>query len=221
MLSGIPLSVVYRKLQKLYRPPRTFLNYKTPFQLLVATMLSAQCTDVMVNKVTKLLFQKYKKPEDFVKLRQKDLEKLIKSTGFFRAKSRNVLALSHILLQEYGGKVPQTMEELTKLPGVGRKTAAIILWAAFGRNEGIAVDTHVIRLAQRLGLTKHKAQRKIEIDLMEHLPRKHWGEITPLLISHGRAVCTARNRHCGTCVFAGDCLSSLVLHRRDLAAECG
>lgn len=219
MHSGIPLTTVYRKLQKLYTPPRTFLNYKTPFQLLVATILSAQCTDVMVNKVTKVLFQKYRKPEDFVKLRQEELEKLIKSTGFFRAKSRNVLALSHILLQEYGGKVPQTMEELVKLPGVGRKTASIVLWAGFGKNEGIAVDTHVMRVTQRLGLTKHKDPKKIEQDLMQGLPREKWGYINTLLISHGRAVCTARNRQCGKCVFQEDCPSSLVLHQRDRAKD--
>src|SRR3989338_1748761 len=219
MVAGIPLTIVYRKLQKLYKPPRTFLNHKTPFQLLVATMLSAQCTDAMVNKVTKVLFAKYKTPQDFVKLTQADLEKLIKSTGFFRAKSRNVLALSHIILQEHGGKVPQTMEELVKLPGVGRKTAAIILFAAFGKNEGIAVDTHVIRLSQCLGLSKHKDPKKIEQDLMADLPRKDWGYITTLMISHGRAVCTARNRKCEECIFKKKCPSSLVMQRRDLVKK--
>ena len=219
MVSSIPLKTVFSVLQKHYDPPRTFLHYKTPFQLLIATMLSAQCTDVMVNKVTKVLFAKYKMPKDFAKLRQADLEKLIKSTGFFRAKSRNVLALSHILLQEYGGKVPQTMAELVKLPGVGRKTDAIILWAAFGRDEGIAVDTHVIRLSQRLGLSKHKDPKKIEQDLMADLPRKDWGYITTLMISHGRAVCTARNRKCEECIFKKKCPSSLVMQRRDLVKK--
>ena len=217
MPSHLSLRTVFSTLKKHYDPPRTFLNYKTPFQLLVATILSAQCTDAMVNKVTKILFAKYKTSKDFVKLTQAELQKLIKSTGFFRIKSRNVLALSHILLQEYGGKVPQTMEELIKLPGVGRKTAAIILYAAFQKNEGIAVDTHVMRLAERLGLTKHRDPKKIELDLMEGLPKEKWGELTTLFISHGRAVCTARNRQCEKCVFQRDCPSSLVMGRKDHA----
>jgi len=216
---GIPLTVVHTKLQKLYKPPRTFLNHTTAFQLLVATLLSAQCTDAVVNRVTNELFKDYPDPKNFAKLTQSALEKSIHSTGFFRTKAKHILALSRIILRQHNGKVPQTMEELTALPGIGRKTACIILFAAFGKTEGIAVDTHVMRLARRLGLTKHKDTKKIEIDLMSQLPRTYWGAITPLLIMHGRAICTARSRRCAECVFARSCASSLVRGRKDRAAQ--
>lgn len=206
----LTLQTVYQTLKREYHPPSTFLNYKTPFQLLVATILSAQCTDVRVNIVTKQLFKKYKTPADFAMLKQETLEKGIHSTGFFRMKSKNILRLSQIVLREHGGKIPETMEQLVTLPGVGRKTASIILSVAFGKHEGIAVDTHVMRLSRRLGLTRHRDQNKIEVDLMKALPKKDWPKINPLLISHGRAVCTARNRKCEECVFKKECPSSLV-----------
>ena len=202
--------IVFTKLSKLYRPPKTFLTHRSHLDLLVATILSAQCTDKKVNEVTRTLFKKYRKAKDYVKVTQAEFEKDIKQTGFFRTKAKNIRALCHILLQEHGGRVPKTMEELVKLPGVGRKTAAIIIYALFGKNEGVAVDTHVMRLSQRMGLTKNKDPKKIEKDLMAALPRSKWGKINPLMISHGRAVCTARNRKCGECVFRRECPASLI-----------
>ena len=217
MLKGIPLATVLAKLEKLYDPPKAFLHFRTSFDLLIVTILSAQCTDKRVNTVSKDLYKKYKKPEDYVKVGPSELERDIKSTGFFRTKAKHIQALCHILLQEHGGKVPDSMEELTKLPGVGRKTAALILSICFGKNEGIAVDTHVTRLAKRLGLSKHKLQDKIEMDLMEAVPKKKWGAVNKLLVSHGRAVCTARKRKCELCCFKKACPSSLVMGRGDLA----
>lgn len=219
MVQGIPLTTVYAKLNKLYDPPKTFLAHRTTFDLLIVTILSAQCTDKRVNALSKTLFKKYKTPQDYVKVKPAELQRDIKSTGFYRQKAKNIQGLCHMLLQHHGGKVPQTMEELTKLPGVGRKTAAIILAAKFGKHEGIAVDTHVMRLAKRLGLTKNKTQDKIERDLMAALPKKHWGRINPLLVSHGRAICTARNRQCEECVFHKKCPSSRVMKRLDLAKK--
>lgn len=217
---GVPIDRVFGTLRKHYKPPRTFLAFRTPLDLLVATVLSAQCTDARVNLVAKtILYPKYKKAEDYVGVRRAELENDIRSCGFYRTKAKHIQGLCHILLQKHGGKVPQTMEELVHLPGVGRKTAAIILWACFGKNEGIAVDTHVMRLAKRLGLSNHRAQHKIELDLMEQTPKKDWGYLTTYLISHGRAVCTAKARQCGACVFKKDCPSSLVRGKRDLAKD--
>jgi endonuclease III len=219
MPKGIPLTSVFATLSTLYDPPKTFLRYRTPFDLLIVTILSAQCTDKRVNALSKDLFKKYKSPADYVKVHVLELERDIQSTGFFRQKAKHIQALSHILLQKHGGTVPQSMEELTKLPGVGRKTAAIILSAAFGKYEGIAVDTHVMRLAKRLGLTTHRDQAGIEKDLMKALPKKGWGRINPLLVSHGREVCTARKRKCEECCFNKECPSSTVMHRKDLAKD--
>jgi endonuclease-3 len=217
MLPSLTLLSVLQKLSRLYRPPKTFLYFRTPLDLLVVTILSAQCTDKKVNEVSKMLFRKYQKAEDYVRVRRAELEEDIRSTGFYRTKARHIQELCHILLQKHSGKVPQTMEELTALPGVGRKTAAIILYAAFGKNEGIACDTHVIRLARRLGLTRNRAQDKIEKDLMQQVPRRQWGKVTTLLISHGRAICTAKDRQCHKCVFQKHCPSSIVLGRPDRA----
>lgn len=209
---------VVRALQRLYHPPKTFLHFRTPLDLLVATVLSAQCTDARVNLVTQtILYPKYRTARDYATARSRDLANDIRSCGFYRAKTKSIQAMCRMLLERFHGKVPQTMEELTNLPGVGRKTAAVILAAAFGKNEGIACDTHVIRLSQRLGLTPHHDPKRIEVDLMQQLPRRQFGILNPLLISHGRAVCTARNRKCGQCVFQKECPSSLVMGRRDLA----
>lgn len=212
-------SLLYPQLVKAYKPPRTFLEFRTPLDLLVATMLSAQCTDARVNLTTKtILYPKYKTAKDYVKVPQSELEKDIKSCGFYRAKAKNIQGMCRILIEKHGGNVPQTMDELTHLPGVGRKTAAIILWAAYGKNEGIAVDTHVLRVSQRLGLTKQKDPKKIELDLMKQFPKKNWGRVTTLIISHARAVCTARNRGCDRCMFAKSCPSSLTTGQSDKAA---
>lgn len=218
ILRGVPIENVVLDLRKLYKPPKTFLHFRTPLDLLVATVLSAQCTDVRVNLVTKnILYPKYRTARDYVAAARIQFEDDIRSCGFYRTKAKSIQAMCRLLLERFHGKVPQTMEELTQLPGVGRKTAAIILAAAFGKNEGIACDTHVIRLSQRLGLTRYHDPKRIELDLMRVLPRRQWGVINPLLISHGRAICTARNRKCNLCVFRKECPSSLVLGRRDLA----
>ena len=217
MSKSIPLTTVLKKLGKLYEPPKAFLKFRTPFDLLIVTLLSAQCTDKKINEISPKLYKKYRKPEDYVKVKRSVLERDIKSTGFYKQKAKNIQNLSHILLQKHGGKVPKTMAELIKFPGVGRKTAAIILSVCFDVHEGIAVDTHVMRLSKRLGLTKQKNQDKIEKDLMANLPKAKWGRVNPLLISHGRAVCMARNRQCEGCVFQKECPSSLMLQRPDLA----
>jgi len=214
---GLSSSKILQTLKRLYHPPRSFLNWKTPLDLLVATILSAQCTDVRVNIVTKTLFRRFRKPEEYIAVPRKKLEELVHSCGTFHAKAKYIQELCKILLAKHHGRVPRTMEELTHLPGVGRKTAAIVLYAAFHKNEGIATDTHVMRLARRLGLTRHKEQGKIEHDLMQLYPRKEWGRMNALFISHGRAVCTARNRQCGKCVFRRTCPSSLVSGNKDLA----
>lgn len=216
---AITTASVLRTLEKLYEPPRTFLHWRTPLDLLVATILSAQCTDARVNIVTKTLYKKYQKPEDYVHVSRKELEDDIHSCGTYRNKARFIQEMSARLISHHKGEVPQTMEELIKLQGVGRKTASIILWACFGKNEGIAVDTHVIRVSQRLGLTRHKDPKRIELDLMQSLPKNKWGEFTTLIITHGRAVCTARNRQCEKCIFKKKCPSSLVMGRKDQAKK--
>lgn len=213
----IPLITVLRSLSKLYDPPKTFLHFRTPFDLLIVTILSAQCTDKRVNEVSKTLFRKYSKPEDYLKVSSRELEQDIHSCGTFRNKARFIQELCRILLSKHGGNVPETLEELVALPGVGRKTASVILSAAFGKNESIAVDTHVLRVSLRLGLTEKKNPGKVADDLQSQVPRKEWGRVTTLLISHGRAVCTARNRQCTKCVFQKTCPSSLVLGKRDRA----
>lgn len=210
---------VLTTLRKHYNPPRTFLEWETPFDLLIATLLSAQCTDAMVIKVTRKLFQKYRTPKDYLSVPRKELEQDIRSCGTYRNKAKYIQETSAMLIENYNGEVPQSIEELIKLPGIGRKTAAIVMWAAFGKNEGIAVDTHVERLAKRMGLSKKKTADKIELDLMESVPMKQWGELTTLIISHGRAVCTARNRKCDECVFQKECPSSSVKGRTDLAKK--
>lgn len=212
------MAEVLADLKRLYAPPKTFLEFRTPLDLLVAVILSAQCTDAMVNRITKeTLYPKYKTPEDYLGVPRPELEQDIRRSGHYRAKAAYIQETCAMLLEKHGGKVPETMEELTALRGVGRKTASVVLSAAFGKNEGIAVDTHVQRLAQRLGLTAHSDPKKIELDLMEAAPRKRWRDVTVLLISHGRAICTARNRKCGACVFKDRCPSSLVLGKADLA----
>jgi len=216
----VPIRRVLLELRKLYHPPKTFLHFRTPLDLLIATILSAQCTDVRVNLVTRtILYPKYRTARDYLDVSRRGLERDIQTCGFYRTKAKNIQKMCQLLVTRFRGKVPQTVEELTELPGVGRKTAAIILSAAFGKNEGIACDTHVIRLSQRLGLTRHHDPKKIEIDLMRLLPRRQWGVINPLLISHGRAVCTARSRKCDLCVFQKECPSSLTMERKDLAQK--
>jgi endonuclease-3 len=174
----------------------------------VAVILSAQCTDERVNKVTKDLFRKYRSARDYARVAQEELEQDIRSTGFFRNKAKNIKACCTILDEKYGGKVPDSMDKLVELPGVGRKTANCVLGSAYGQNSGIVVDTHVKRLAERLGLTRQKEPDKIELDLMKVVPEKNWHDFGNLLILHGRAVCDARKPRCPECVLRQECPSA-------------
>jgi endonuclease-3 len=195
-------------LRKEYPAPKTALRFSNPLQLLVSTILSAQCTDVRVNMVTRDLFKKYRTARDYAEANQKELENEIRSTGFYRNKAKNIIACARMLVEQYGGKVPATMEELTKLPGVGRKTANCVLGGAFGINAGVVVDTHVERLAQRLGLTKEQTAEKIEQDLMRIVPQKDWYDFSNMLILHGRKVCSARKPNCPACSLKKLCPSA-------------
>lgn len=196
---------IYRLLKKHYPSERIALKYKSPWELLVATVLSAQCTDKRVNIVTEKLFAKYGSIKDYAVADINEFENDIRSTGFFRNKAKNIRRTAAIILKKHKGHVPQTMKELTALPGVGRKTANIIASEAFGKIFGIAVDTHVGRLSQRLALSKYKDPLRIERDLMKLFPEKNWAEISHLLIEHGRAVCSARKPDCANCFLQGIC----------------
>ena len=202
---------IIRRLKKEYSgTPLTALNFSTPFELLVATVLSAQTTDVQVNKVTPGLFRKYRGIDAFAKAKPEQIARDINSVNFFNNKARSIQKAAAMLLGQFGGEVPRTMEELVTLPGVARKTANIVLSSAFGINEGIAVDTHVKRLAALLGLTKHTDPVKIEQDLVALVPKKEWGNFSHLLIYHGRAVCQARRPNHAACVLADICPSSTI-----------
>jgi len=195
-------------LEKEYPDAKIALRYTNPLELLVATILSAQCTDERVNIVTKTLFEKYKTAEDYANADIKELEKDIKSTGFYRNKARNIKKCCQMLVEKFNLQVPKTMEEMLELPGVARKTANIVLSNAFGVIEGIAVDTHVRRLAKRLGLTEHEDPNKIEESLMEIVSKDYWMKITDLLIFHGRRVCLAKKPKCEICVLNRICPSA-------------
>nr|MBN2278830.1 endonuclease III [candidate division Zixibacteria bacterium] len=199
---------IIARLKKAYPDARCTLDFKTPHQLLVATILSAQCTDERVNIVTRDLFKKYKTPEDFARADIKEIEQDIRSTGFFRNKARSIKESAKALIESHNGRMPETMDQLVQLAGVGRKTASVILGAAFNKAEGIVVDTHVARLSQRLGFTTHKDPIKIERDLMTIIPEKDWIIIAQLLIDHGRAVCRARRPDCDNCILAEYCPSA-------------
>jgi endonuclease-3 len=192
-------------LKRTYPNAKCTLDYRTPLQLLVATILSAQCTDERVNLVTKNLFRKYKSAADFANAPEGELEKDIQSTGFFRNKAKSIRAMAASLLEKHGGRVPRTMEALTSLAGVGRKTANVVLGNVFGQNVGVVVDTHVARLSQRLDLTDHSEPEKIERDLMDLVPREEWTVWSHLLIHHGRAICQARRPECEKCPIYNEC----------------
>jgi endonuclease III len=187
-------------LKKHYPHAGCTLDWTTPLELLVATILSAQCTDKRVNIVTKSLFTKYKTPQDYLQVPQEELERDIRSCGYYRAKARAIRESCRVILERFGGAVPRTMQEMLTLRGVGRKTASVVLSTAFGVEEGIAVDTHVMRVSRALGLTRHKQQAKIEADLMRQTPRELWSTLHHLLIAHGRATCIGRKRKCGACI---------------------
>ena len=201
---------VLTQLKDLYPAAHCELRHSNPFELLVATVLSAQCTDVRVNMVTEKLFKKYTQPEDFATADIYELEKDIHSTGFFRNKAKNIQGLSRLIISDYGGEVPSTLEDLIKLPGVGRKTANVVLWNAFGKNEGIVVDTHVKRISKRLGLTQSNNVEVIEKDLMKQIPKSDWGVISHVMVFHGRRMCFARKPQCEKCRLNKICPSSLV-----------
>jgi len=190
-----------------YSRAKTALIFKTPIEMLVSTILSAQCTDKMVNKVTEKLFKKYRNVNDYAKANARVFEQEIRSTGFYRNKTKSVISMAKMILSDFKGKVPDIMENLIKLPGVARKTANVVLNNAFNKQEGIAVDTHVIRLSQRLGLSKFDKPEKIEQDLMALVPRIYWGKITYYLVDHGRAVCKAPRPLCPECVISRYCPS--------------
>lgn len=197
-----------------YPEARVALNFNTPFELLIATILSAQCTDARVNLVTPDLFRKYGSPARFAKADPRELEQDIKSTGFYRQKARSIVACSRSIAEKFGGEVPRTMEELLSLDGVGRKTANVLLGNAFGI-PGIAVDTHVGRLAQRLGFTERSDPTKIECDLMELFPRENWTELCHLLMSHGRKVCASRLPKCDICCVSSLCPSAFKISKEN------
>ncbi|HKP82339.1 MAG TPA: endonuclease III [Pyrinomonadaceae bacterium] len=199
---------IIRRLKRAYPGARCSLNHTNPFELLVATILSAQCTDERVNIVTADLFRKYRKPEDYLDVSPRELEKDIQSTGFFRNKTKSIQGASKMLTEQYGGQVPRTMEELLELPGVARKTANVVLGNAFDIHAGVVVDTHVTRLSHRLGLTQQKTAEKIEQDLIPIVPKKDWVIFPHLMIYHGRKICKARSPLCAECTIEKQCPSS-------------
>src|SRR3989454_12363072 len=201
---------IIKLLKRAHPDARCALNHSNPFELLVATILSAQCTDERVNIVTADLFRKYRKPEDYLKVPATELQQDIRTTGFFRNKTKSIQGASKMLVEEFHGEVPRTMEELLKLPGVARKTANVVLGVAYGIAAGIVVDTHVSRLSNRLGLTKQKDAVKIENDLLELVPKKDWIIFSHLLIFHGRRICKARRPLCEECAVEKLCPSSML-----------
>jgi endonuclease-3 len=197
-------------LRKEYPDAKCSLNHSNPLELLLATILSAQCTDERVNIVTGDLFRKYRRPEDYVNVPRLELEADIRPTGFFRNKAKSLQGACQMIIEKYGGRVPNKVDELLSLPGVARKTANVVLGNAFGIASGVVVDTHVSRLSQRLGITENKQPEKIERDLIEVVPKKDWIDFSHLLIYHGRRVCKARAPQCGDCVVEKLCPSSLL-----------
>ncbi len=201
---------IFERLHAAYPDARCALDHGSAYQLLVATILSAQCTDARVNLVTPAFFARYPAPEDLARADRAEVEELIRSTGFFRNKTRSLIGMARALVADHRAEVPRTMEELKVLPGVGRKTANVVLGNAYGINEGVTVDTHVTRLSRLLGLTRHDDPVRIEQDLMPLFPREHWALLSHLLIFHGRQVCVARRPRCPDCVVADLCPSAAV-----------
>jgi endonuclease-3 len=202
---------ILKRLKREYPDARCALDHENPYQLLAATILSAQCTDARVNLVTPVLFKAYPDPARLARANQGEVEEIIKSTGFFRNKAKSLIGMAQGVMAEHGGEIPNTMEQLYALPGVGRKTANVVLGNAFGINAGVTVDTHVTRLSNLLGLTKQKDAVKIEQDLMQLVPKKDWTIVSHLLILHGRAICIANRPRCGACVLNDLCPSAQVV----------
>ncbi len=205
---------IIKRLAKAYPKAHCALNHSNAFELLIATILSAQCTDERVNIVTANLFRKYRGPQDYLNVSREELEKDIHSTGFFRNKSKNIQAACKRIIEEFGGEVPHTMDDLLTLGGVARKTANVVLGNAFGIASGVVVDTHVSRLSQRLGITKAITPEKIEADLRELVPKKHWIMFSHWLIFHGRQICQARKPKCAECVLGDICPSYEIFTKR-------
>ncbi|MBC7790880.1 MAG: endonuclease III [Anaerolineae bacterium] len=203
-------ATVYQRLSREYPDAQCALVHESPYQLIVATILSAQCTDARVNMVTPTLFATYPNARELAAAEQSELEGIIQSTGFFRNKSRSLIGMANAVVDEHEGEIPDSMEELVQLPGVGRKTANVVLGNAFGINEGVVVDTHVGRLSARLGFSRHADPVKIEQDLARLFPREKWTMLAHLLIFHGRAICVARRPRCEECLLSDICPSSLV-----------
>jgi endonuclease-3 len=206
------VSQIIELLEKAHPDAKIALTYTNPLELLIATILSAQCTDARVNIVTKTLFKKYRTAKDYADADLKTLEQDIKTTGFYHNKARNIKKCCQMLVEKYDGKVPRTMEEMLELPGVARKTANIVLQNAYGVVEGIAIDTHVRRVAKRLGLTENDNPDKIEQDLMHIVSKKSWMRITDLLIFHGRRICTAKKPDCAGCALNQICPSAFTFN---------
>src|SRR5260221_8397124 len=212
---GSPEQVIaiIAELRRLYPDAKISLNFSNPLELLVATQLSAQSTDERVNMVTADLFKKYRRVEDYARVSQEELEQDIRSTGFYHSKAKNIRAAAQRIMTNYGGEVPRTMEDLVTLPGVGRKTANVVLGNAFGIVEGIVVDTHVGRLARRFGWTTNEDPVKVEQDLMRIVPQKDWLHLSHMMILHGRATCLARTPLCERCALAKLCPSAFVVKK--------
>jgi endonuclease-3 len=202
-------SALLSELRQLYPDAKCALNHRNAYELLCATILSAQCTDARVNLVTPALFARFPTPFELARANPADVEEIIKSTGFFRNKTRSLIGMAQAIVAQHGGEVPRTMEELRKLPGVGRKTANVILGNAFSINEGVTVDTHVTRLSRLLGLTTEQDAEKIEQELMKLFPQESWGLLSHLLIFHGRNVCVARRPRCSDCALVQLCPSAI------------
>ncbi len=203
-------NIIIARLKKEFPQARTALEFSNPLQLLISTILSAQCTDVRVNIITPSLFAKYRSVNDFAEANRSELEIDIKSTGFYRMKAKHIIEASRAIVEHFDGQVPKTMDELISLPGVGRKTANCVLGGAYGIQSGIVVDTHVIRLANRLELTKNEAPDEIEQDLMKLVPKREWYRFSNLLILHGRKTCKARKPLCENCSLSNICPSSTI-----------
>lgn len=196
---------IIEKLKETYPDAKCSLDFSTPFELLIAVMLSAQCTDERVNKTTSSIFKKYNTPEDFAKMDLSLLEDLIHPCGFYKNKAKNIKATSKILVEKYNSKVPQTMEELISLPGVGRKTANVVMLEAFNNPQGVAVDTHCRRISNRIGFSKESEPEKIEKDLLKEFDKKYYYDLNHVLIWHGRNICNARNPKCNICPISHFC----------------
>jgi endonuclease-3 len=202
------LEEIARRLEEAYESTEISLDYSNPLELLVATILSAQCTDERVNKVTEVLFDRCRTARDYAEIEREELEEIVRSTGFYRNKAKHIQGMAEKVLAEHDGRVPRTMEELVGLPGVARKTANVVLSNAFDLHEGVVVDTHVKRVAGRLGLTEETRPEKVEEDLMDALPREDWHPFAWRLIRHGRAVCDARSPDCEACFLSDLCPSA-------------